>query len=107
MVAERANALFQGLTPVQTTCEQRQAGVKLICEMMSAAGLTSVHDAGCSKDAAVAYQDAYHAGEMRFRVYMMLRGDIFQSTKEAGLYTGLGDECLRPKPLRETVPGSR
>ena len=106
MVAERANALFEGLIPTQTTREQRQAGVKLICEMMSAAGLTSVHDAACSKDAAVAYQDAYHAGEMRLRVYMMLRGDIFQSTKEAGLYTGLGDEWLRVGGVKFSADGS-
>ena len=65
LVAERANNLFSGLLPSGSTREQRQAGVKLISEMVTASGLTSVHDASCGTDSGIAYQDAYHAGELR------------------------------------------
>jgi predicted amidohydrolase YtcJ len=38
---------------------------------MTAAGITSVHDAGVSQDYAVAYHDAKAADELRFRVSML------------------------------------
>ena len=64
-------------------------GVKLISEMMTSAGLTSVHDASCSTDSAVAYQDAYHNDELRMRVYMLVRGEMFEGCKTAGNLHGL------------------
>ena len=45
---------------------------------MTAAGLTSVHDALASQDDFIAYQDALAAGEMRFRVYVHGRPELFQ-----------------------------
>src|SRR5262249_27376053 len=54
-VAEKANAVFDRLArPKGATAKQRQAAVKLISEQMTAAGLTSVHDAMCGKDHFVA-----------------------------------------------------
>ena len=43
-VAERASAFFRKVTPSGSTREQRRAGVKLISEMMTSSGLTTVHD---------------------------------------------------------------
>lgn len=105
-VAERANALFSDVRPSGSTRQERQAGVKLISELMTAAGLTSVTDAGVNQGSGVAYQDAYNAGEMRFRVYMMLRGDFYEHLKEAGIYTGFGDEWLKVGPVKFGADGS-
>ena len=106
MVAERANGAFSRLIPGTTTREERQAGVALISEMVTAAGLTSVHDAGCGTSSAIAYQDAREAGELRMRVYMMVRGGIFSGLKTAGISTGFGDEWLRVGGVKFGADGS-
>ncbi|MCC7417422.1 MAG: amidohydrolase [Acidobacteria bacterium] len=107
-VAERANALFNKVRPSGTTRQQRQAGVKLVSEQMTAAGLTSVHDASTGPDGILAYQDAYHAGEMKFRVYMMCSGggEAFAGLKAAGIYTGMGNEFLRVGGIKFAADGS-
>ena len=107
LVAERANELFDRVRPSGSTREQREAGVALISELMTAAGLTSVHDAQCSKDYAIAYQDAYHAGSMRFRVSFMAQGEeLYRDLKAAGVYSGFGDEWLRVGGVKFVADGS-
>ncbi len=107
LVAERATEPFRRLVPSDTTREQRRQGVKLITELMSAAGLTSVTDAGTSESYATAYQDAYLAGELRCRVYMMMSaGSAYQGMRSSGLYTGLGDEWLRVGGVKFLADGS-
>jgi predicted amidohydrolase YtcJ len=107
LVAERARGLLQRLIPSGSTREQRRAGVKLITEMMSAAGLTSITDAGTSVDYATAYQDARSAGELKCRVYMMMsRGPAYGGLSSAGFYTGLGDEWLRVGGVKYLADGS-
>jgi len=105
-VAERASALFTKHTPSGSTREQRQAGVKLISEMMTSSGLTTVHDASCGTDSGKAYQDAYNAGELKMRVYMMVRGSMFEGCKQAGLYTGFGDDMLKVGGVKFGADGS-
>jgi predicted amidohydrolase YtcJ len=105
-VAERANDLFRRLIPSGSTREQRQAGVKLISELMTATGLTSVHDTGASTEAFTAYQDAYNAGEMRFRVYALPRGESYEHLKASGVRTGMGDEWLRVGAVKFGADGS-
>jgi predicted amidohydrolase YtcJ len=107
-VAEHANDVFEKLIPSGSTREQRQAGIKLISELMTAAGITSVHDAGVSQDHAIAYEDAYRAGEMRFRAYMLPLGKapIFAGLKQAGIRTGFGDEWLRVGAVKFAADGS-
>ena len=46
------------LIPSVSTREQRQAGVKLISELMTAARLTSMRQTGSGSDALIADQDA-------------------------------------------------
>ena len=46
LVAEQARNVFRGLIPNGSTREQRRDGVKLITELMTKAGLTSVHQTG-------------------------------------------------------------
>jgi predicted amidohydrolase YtcJ len=76
--------------------------------MMTAAGLTSVTDANVRLEAMEAYQDAYHSGEMRFRVYMMISGGsrAYKGLRSAGIYTGFGDENLRIGGVKFFVDGS-
>jgi predicted amidohydrolase YtcJ len=76
-----------------------------ISTLLTAAGLTSVHDAGASRDKLVAYQDAYRAGELRHRAYVMVRG-AYQDLRDAGVYTGFGDEWLRIGGVKYAADGS-
>jgi predicted amidohydrolase YtcJ len=103
-VAEKAVDRVKKL-PVPTR-EQGRLGVKTIAELMTAAGLTSVHDADADKANFLAYQDARAAGELRFRVYLMARPDLFEAFKTAGLRSGFGDEWLRLAGLKLYADGS-
>ncbi len=105
-VAENANALFAKVIPSESTREQRQAGVTLISELMTKAGLTTVHDVYCGKDSVIAYQDAYHAGEMRFRVRFLAAGDLYQGLKSGGIRTGFGDDWLSVGGVKFVADGS-
>ena len=106
MVAERANGRLSRLIPSSTTEADRQAGVALISELMTAAGLTTVHDAGCGSASARAYRAAYAAGDLRIRVYMLARGSMFDGLKRAGLATGFGDEWLKVGAVKFSADGS-
>lgn len=106
-VAEKANAPFEKLARRgEGNPKQRQAGVKLIAELMTAAGLTSVHDAMCSKHHFIAYQDALADGELGFRVYLMAVPDLFEELKTAGIRTGFGDDRLRIGGIKLFCDGS-
>ena len=89
LVAERANYVISRLIPSAHTDEDRQAGVKLITELMARAGLTSFHDAGTSSNSVRAYSAAYRNGELSCRVYMMMRG-AYEDLRQAGVSTGSG-----------------
>ena len=76
-----------------------------ISRLMTAAGLTTVHDAGAGRGRLVAYQDAREAGELRHRVYAMVRGP-YERLRDAGVYTGLGDEWVRIGGVKYGADGS-
>ena len=80
-------------------------GMAHISTLLTAAGLTSVHDAGASRDKLVAYQDAYRAGELRHRAYIMVRGP-YEDLRNAGVYTGFGDEWVRIGGVKYAADGS-
>jgi predicted amidohydrolase YtcJ len=88
--------------------EELQRGIKVISKMMTAAGLTSVTDAECSDRYLTAYQDALHAGEMLFRVYAMPQGyaSVYTHLRDAGVYTGLGDDRLKIGAVKWVADGS-
>ncbi|MEX0912329.1 MAG: amidohydrolase [Gemmatimonadota bacterium] len=109
LVAERARSVFNGVGERQeVTREVRQAGVKKISEEMTAAGLTSVHRTGTNSESMVAFQDAYRAGEMLFRMYAFPSGSstLFESCKAAGIRTGFGDDMLRIGAVKYGADGS-
>ena len=111
-VAELARGVFQGVGKRESfTPEQRRdrarAGMRHMSELLTAAGLTSVHDAGTSLEHVLAYEDTRRAGELRQRAYMMIRGpQIFAGFKAAGIYTGFGDEWIRVGGVKFAADGS-
>ena len=106
MVAERGQNPFQRLIPSESTRQERQEGVALISQKMTAAGLTSVHQTGTSRDHFTAYQDAFLAGELRFRMTAMANGGSYQGLRAAGIRTGMGNEWLRIGSVKYYVDGS-
>jgi predicted amidohydrolase YtcJ len=106
-VAERARNAFGRVGRREpTTRETRQKGAAHISKLMTAAGLTSVHQTGGDASSLTAWQDAYGAGELRFRLYFFPRGGIFDTLKQAGVRTGFGDEWLRIGGVKFGADGS-
>ena len=106
LVAGGARSVFNELIPSDSSREQRRDGVILISELMTQAGLTSVHQTGGSRNDMVAYQDARDAGGMRFRMYLFPRGRLFDDLVNAGVRTGMGDEVFRIGAVKFTADGS-
>ena len=110
MVAENARGVFStiGERDELTEDEQRdraREGMAHISRLLTAAGLTTVHDAGAGRGKLVAYQDAYQSGELRHRVYSMVRG-AYQGLRDAGISTGFGDEWVRIGGVKYAADGS-
>ena len=110
MVAENARRVFRdvGEREELTESEQRargREGMAHISRLMTATGLTTVHDAGASRGKLVAYQDTYQAGELRHRVYSMIRGP-YEDLRDAGIATGFGDAWIRIGGVKYSADGS-
>ena len=110
MVAENARRVFGGVGRQDELSDDERRkrsreGMAHISKLLTAAGLTTVHDAGASRDKLVAYQDAYQSGELRHRAYVMIRG-AYQDLRNAGISTGFGDEWLRIGGVKYAADGS-
>jgi predicted amidohydrolase YtcJ len=93
-------------TPEQQR-ERGRNGMRHISELLTSAGLTSVHDAGADRDRILAYEDAKVNGELRHRAAFLVRGDsTFNGFKAAGIYYGFGDEWLRVGGVKYGADGS-
>jgi len=103
-VAERARGVFD--VPSGSTREERAQGVAVICREMNAAGLTSVHQTGTGQADFTAYQDAYAAGDLTFRMYAMARGGAWPALMDAGVRTGFGDAMLKVGSVKFAADGS-
>jgi hypothetical protein len=111
-VAELARGVFnkvgtrESFTPEQQR-ERGRNGMRHISELLTAAGLTSVHDAGADRDRILAYEDAKANGELRHRAAFLVRGaSTFEGFKAAGIYYGFGDEWLRVGGVKFAADGS-
>jgi predicted amidohydrolase YtcJ len=111
-VAELARNVFskvgtrERFTPEQQR-ERGRSGMRHMSELLTAAGLTSVHDAGADTDRIVAYQDARANGELRHRAAFLVRGNAaFSGFKAAGIQYGFGDEWLRVTGVKYGADGS-
>jgi predicted amidohydrolase YtcJ len=109
-VAEQARNVFNRVgqaarfTPEQQR-ERSRLGMQHMSKLFARAGLTSVHDAGTQADSIRAYEDARAAGELRHRAYMMMRGP-YERLRDAGVYTGFGDEWIRVGGVKRSADGS-
>ncbi len=106
LVAERARDVFREMIPSDSNREQRKEGVKLISQLMTRAGLTSVQQTGGSRNDMIACQDARAEGEMRFRMCLFARGQLFDDLVNAGIRTGFGDEVFRIGAVKFMADGS-
>ena len=111
-VAELAREIFdkvgqrEELTPEQSR-ERGKNGMMYISELLTAAGLTTVHDAGAARERVLAYEDAYRAGGLRHRAYLMIQGkDSISGLKAAGVYTGFGNEWIKVGGIKYFSDGS-
>jgi predicted amidohydrolase YtcJ len=78
-----------------------------ISQLLTAAGLTSVHDAGAGRERILAYEDARAQGELRHRAGFLARGaDTFNGFKAAGITYGFGDEWIRVVGVKYGADGS-
>lgn len=108
--AEAARGAFgragqrERFTPEQERDRARQ-GMKHISGLLTATGLTTVHDAGAGPDRIRAYEDARANGELKHRAYMMIRG-AYEQLRNAGVYTGFGDEWIRVGGVKYGADGS-
>jgi predicted amidohydrolase YtcJ len=111
-VAELARNVFSkvGTRETFTPDQQRERGrngMRHISQLLTAAGLTSVHDAGADRDRILAYEDARANGELRHRACFLIRGNAtFSGFKAAGIYYGFGDEWLRVGGVKYAADGS-
>jgi hypothetical protein len=114
-VAENARAVFDkvGLHQQFTPEQQRERARKAMAHMsrrLTAAGLTTVHDAFASAEKIRAYQDTHAAGELLHRAYILVSGvgadAPYPRLRDAGVYTGLGNEFVRIGPVKFVADGS-
>ncbi|HKG93634.1 MAG TPA: amidohydrolase [Gemmatimonadaceae bacterium] len=110
-VAEEARNVFgrvgksEPLTPEQRR-ERARAGMRHISGLLTAAGLTTVHDAFVSPDKMRAYEDTHRNGELRHRAYLMMGGPWLDQLRAVGIYTGFGDDWVRVGGVKFTADGS-
>ncbi len=110
-VAELARRVFDtvGLRQRYTPEQQRERSRKGMAHMSSlytAAGLTTVHDLSATQPNIRAYEEIRAEGNLRHRVYMMIRGGAFPLLRDAGVYTGFGDEWVRVGGVKFAADGS-
>ena len=94
-----------GLIPVETP-EIRREGLRTICGMLNAAGITSVHDARVTSEEFITYQEGYKDGELSLRVYCLLYYPHFPALRDAGVVAGLGDDRLRIGGIKMVADGA-
>jgi predicted amidohydrolase YtcJ len=108
-VAERAREVFgkvgtrESFTPEQQR-ERARSGMRHMSELLTATGLTSVHDASANEERLTAYLDAYNHGELRHRASLLMRP--YTHLRDAGVYSGLGDEWVRIMGVKYAADGS-
>jgi predicted amidohydrolase YtcJ len=72
-----------------------------------AAGVTSGHEAGIFHGTEfTVLQEAWAAGTLPLRTYMMIRTPMLEALEELGFYTGFGDDLLRVGAIKVISDGS-
>jgi len=109
LVEEKADEVFDGVGQrrVYGRAEFRQ-GVAHMSKLMTAAGITSVHQTGGDSDGLLALEDAYAAGDLRYRMYYFASADsdLHRGLKAAKIHRGFGNEWLRIGAIKYGADGS-
>ncbi len=105
-ILENANEVFIKIIPSAYSRDDYREGVKLISQLLSRSGITSVHDAQGTPEDLRAYQDAYEAGELSVRVYCLIDYMHIDPLIGAGIQTGLGNEWIKVGAMKLTCDGS-
>lgn len=96
-------------TPEQQR-QRGQAAMAHMSKLLVATGLTTVHDTGIDADKLRTYQDTLAAGQLLHRAYVMPAGSgigaPFSKLRDAGVYTGLGNEQLKIGAVKFVADGS-
>lgn len=103
---ENAKDNFEKLIPSTFTRDDHREGVRLITQMMTRSGVTSVTDAMGTPDDLRAYQDAREAGQLKMRVYCHIYQAFMDQMLAAGIKTGLGDEWVKVGAQKMVCDGS-
>lgn len=103
---ETATYLVEEYVPNKFTRADYQAGVKLISNMLSKSGITSVTDAGTGVKSLQSFEDAYQSGELKTRIYCMIRGYAFDEVNNSGKKTGYGDNWVKIGGVKLVCDGS-
>jgi predicted amidohydrolase YtcJ len=106
LLKETACDLVNNLITDKLSTKDRQEGVKIITEMMSKSGVTSVTDAYGEQTDLKAYRDAFSAGELKSRIYCMMAYYQIDDMISQGIKTGDGDNWIRMGGMKLTCDGS-
>lgn len=105
-VREKGKDTVTAVIPMDFTRDDHREGVRLICEKMTRAGVTSVTDAMGNPEDLRAYQDAREAGQLSMRVYCFIYQAHMDQMLAAGVKTGLGDEWVKVGAQKMICDGS-
>jgi predicted amidohydrolase YtcJ len=105
-ISERATEIFDKAIHATYSRDDYREAVKLICKMMSRAGITSAHDAWGVHDYLRGYQDAHDAGGLSIRIYCLIHYGEIERMLAAGVRTGFGDEWVRLGGVKMVADGS-
>jgi predicted amidohydrolase YtcJ len=105
-VSENGRETFDRIIPSNFTREDHREGVRLISQMMTRAGITSVTDAMGNPDDLRAYQDARESGQLNMRVYCHIYQEFMDQMLAAGIKTGLGGEWVKIGAQKMICDGS-
>ncbi|MXX85228.1 MAG: amidohydrolase [Acidobacteria bacterium] len=109
LVEEKADDVFDGVGQRRVYGRAEfQQGVAHMSKLMTAAGITSVHQTGGDADGLRALEDAYAAGDLRYRMYYFAwaDSDLHRGLKEAGIHRGFGNEWVRIGAIKYGADGS-
>jgi predicted amidohydrolase YtcJ len=105
-VRENGRVTFEKIIPSNFTRDDHREGVRLISQMMTRTGITSVTDAMGNPDDLRGYQDARESGQLNMRVYCHIYQAFMDQMLAAGVKTGLGDEWVKVGAQKMICDGS-
>src|ERR1700719_3061295 len=105
-VRENGRVTFEKIIPSNFTRDDHREGVRLISQMMTRTGITSVTDAMGNPDDLRGYQNARESGQLNMRVSCHIYQAFMDQMLAAGVKTGLGDEWVKVGAQKMICDGS-